>query len=42
MPAPIVGWKKHKRGLLLGLVIFRLVAPPLQLGVVELYLVWGV
>jgi hypothetical protein len=29
LPAPIVGWKKCKRGLLPGLVLFRLVAPPL-------------
>jgi hypothetical protein len=28
--------------LLLGLVLFRLVAPPLQPGVVEPYPVWGV
>jgi hypothetical protein len=34
-------WQKRKRGLLLGLVFFRLVAPPLQPGVVGLYLVWG-
>jgi hypothetical protein len=42
LPAPIVGWKKHKRGLLPGLVFFRLVAPPLQPGVVGLYPVQGV
>jgi hypothetical protein len=42
MPAPIVGWKKCKRGLLSGLVIFRLVTPPLQAGVVGFYLVWCV
>jgi hypothetical protein len=34
--------EKHKRGLLLGLVLFRLVAPPLQPGVVGLYPVWSV
>jgi hypothetical protein len=39
---PIVGWKKRKRGLLLGLVLFSLVVPPLQPRVVGLYLVWGV
>jgi hypothetical protein len=38
---PIVGWKKRKCGLLLGLVLFSLVAPPLQPGVVGLYLVRG-
>jgi hypothetical protein len=42
MPAPIVGWKKGKRGLLSGLVLFSLVAPPLQPGVVGLYPVRGV
>jgi hypothetical protein len=42
LPTPIVGWKKHKYGLLQGLVLFRLVAPPLQPGVVGLYPVWGV
>jgi hypothetical protein len=35
LPAPIIGWKKRKR----GLVLFRLVAPPLQPGVLRLYLV---
>jgi hypothetical protein len=38
---PIVGWKKCKCGLLLGLVLFSLVAPPLRPGVVGLYLVRG-
>jgi hypothetical protein len=42
LPTPNVERKKRKRGLLLGLVLFRLVAPPLQLGVVGIYLVWGV
>jgi hypothetical protein len=42
LPAPIIGWKKHKRGLLPGLGLFRLVAPPLQPAVVGLYPVWGV
>jgi hypothetical protein len=42
LPMPIVGWKKHKHGLQLRLVLFRLVAPPLQPGVVGLYLVRGV
>jgi hypothetical protein len=42
LPAPIVGWKKCNRGLLPGLVLFRLVAPPLQPRVVGLYLVRGV
>jgi hypothetical protein len=42
LPMPNVERKKRKRGLLLGLVLFRLVAPPLRLGVVGIYLVWGV
>jgi hypothetical protein len=42
LPVPIVGWKKRKRGLLLRLDLFRLMAPPLQPGVVGLYLVRGV
>jgi hypothetical protein len=29
LPAPIVVWKKHKHGLLLGLLLFWLVAQPL-------------
>jgi hypothetical protein len=33
---------KQRRGLLPGLVLFRLVAPPLQVGVVGPYPVWGV
>jgi hypothetical protein len=40
LPVPIVGWKKRNGGLLLRLVIFRLVDPPLQPGVVGLYPVW--
>jgi hypothetical protein len=28
-------------GLILGLVLFRLVAPPLQLEVVGPYIIWG-
>jgi hypothetical protein len=39
---PIVGWKKRKHGLLFELVLFRLVGPPLQPGVVGLYPVWRV
>jgi hypothetical protein len=42
LPAPIVARKKCKHELLLGLVLFRLVAPPLQPRVVVLYLIWGV
>jgi hypothetical protein len=42
VPVPIVEWKKRKRGLLTRLVLFKLVAPPLQPGLVGLYLVWGV
>jgi hypothetical protein len=42
LPVPIVGWKKGKRGLLSGLVLFRFVAPPLQPGVVRFYPIWGV
>jgi hypothetical protein len=42
LPAPIVGWKKCELGLVPGLVLFRLVAPPLLSGVVGLYPVWGV
>jgi hypothetical protein len=38
---PIIRWKKGKRELLPGLVLFRLVAPPLQPGVVGLYPVRG-
>jgi hypothetical protein len=33
---------KRRYGFLLGLVLCRLVDPPLQLGVVGPYLVWGV
>jgi hypothetical protein len=39
---PIIWWKKRKRGLLPGLVLFRLGAPPLQPRVVGLYLIWHV
>jgi hypothetical protein len=42
LPAPIVRWKKRKCGLLLRIVLFRLVAPPLQSGVVGLYPIRGV
>jgi hypothetical protein len=38
----IVGWRSDGRGLFLGSVLFRLVAPPLQPGVVGHFLVWGV
>jgi hypothetical protein len=34
LPALIVGWRSDGRGSLLGLVLFRLVAPPIQPGVV--------
>jgi hypothetical protein len=33
--------EKRRFGLLSGLVLFRLVAPPLQIGVVGPYPVWG-
>jgi hypothetical protein len=39
---PIVGWRGEGVILFLGLVLFRLVAPPLQPGVVGSYLVWGI
>jgi hypothetical protein len=42
MPMTIVNEGKRWLGLLLGLVLFRLVAPPLQPGVVGPYLAWGV
>jgi hypothetical protein len=42
LPTPIIWWKKRKRELLLRLVIFRLVPPPLRPGVEGLYLVRGV
>jgi hypothetical protein len=38
----IIGWKKCKRELLLGLVLFGFVAPPLRSRVVGLYLIGGV
>jgi hypothetical protein len=34
--------REDRYGLFLVLVLFRLVVPPLQLGVVESYQVWGV
>jgi hypothetical protein len=34
--------REDRYGLFLGLVLFRLVIPPLQQGVVESYQVWSV
>jgi hypothetical protein len=38
----LLWWGKNWCGLLLGLVLFMLVGPPLQLGVVRLYPVWSI
>jgi hypothetical protein len=37
LPALIVGWRSDGRGSFLGLAFFRLVAPPIQPRVVELF-----
>jgi hypothetical protein len=42
LPVPIIQWKKRKRGLLKGLILFRMVTPSLEPRVVGLYLVQGV
>jgi hypothetical protein len=37
LPMLIIGWRSDGRGSFLGLVLFRLVAPPIQHGVVGLF-----